>query len=43
MADLYISDSTYAQYAAAYGAEDAKDHIRSVVKQNAPTAEADDE
>jgi hypothetical protein len=36
MADLYVSDSTYAKYVAEYGAEEAKAEIRSVVKANAP-------
>jgi len=40
MADLYISDSTYAKYVTEYG-EDAKAEIRSVVKQHAPEGGGD--
>jgi hypothetical protein len=42
MADLYISDSTYAEYVAEYGAEDAKAEIRSIVKANSPGGDADE-
>lgn len=35
MADLYISDSTFAKYVSEYG-DDAKAEIRAVVKSNAP-------
>lgn len=40
MADVYISDSTFAKYVEAHGGE-AKAEIRSVVKQNAPAGEGD--
>lgn len=40
MADVYISDSTFAKYVEAHG-EDAKTEIRSVVQQNAPEGEGD--
>jgi len=35
MADLYISDSVFAQYVAAYG-DDAKERIREAVEKEAP-------
>ena len=35
MADLYVADSTYAAFVAAYG-DDAKDEMRSILKSNAP-------
>jgi hypothetical protein len=35
MADVYISDSTYAAYVTAYG-DDAKAKIRELVNANAP-------
>jgi hypothetical protein len=35
MADLYISDSTFAKYVTEYG-DDAKDQIRAIVKDEAP-------
>lgn len=41
MADLYISDSTFAKYVEAHG-DDAKAEIRSVVKQHAPTGGRDE-
>jgi len=36
MANVYISDSTYAAYVAEYGSDDAKAQIRDVVSENAP-------
>lgn len=41
MADVYISDSTFAAYVEAYG-DEAKAEIRSVVKQGAPGGEGDE-
>jgi hypothetical protein len=41
MADLYVSDSTYAKYVAEYG-DDAKDQMRSVLKADAPGGDADE-
>jgi hypothetical protein len=35
MADVYISDSTYAAYVTEYG-DDAKAQIRQVVEENTP-------
>lgn len=35
MADLYVADSTFSAFVAAYG-EDAKDEMRSVLKAHAP-------
>jgi len=35
MADVYISDSTFAKYVGEYG-EDAKAEIREIVKAHAP-------
>jgi len=35
MADVYISDSTFAKYVGEYG-EDAKQEIRKVVERGAP-------
>lgn len=35
MADLYVSDSTYAKYVEAYG-DDAKAQMQSILKQHAP-------
>lgn len=38
MADLYVADSTYAAFVAAYG-DDAKDEMRSILKANTPVEE----
>lgn len=40
MADLYISDSTYAAYVAEYGS-DAKDRMRQLIKEHAPEGSND--
>jgi hypothetical protein len=41
MADLYVSDSTYAAYVSEYG-DDAKDEMRSALKSAAPNGDTDE-